>query len=289
MAEARRGRRTCRNSGFTAGIPMTAPIRGSTPITSIAMICGPMVLDSAGSGSRSNLDFDADLPPLLVARGSLRLLRHEYPTGRTPSYACTMGIDECASGGAVKIYPLPHMPVLKDLVPDLTTFSAQHAAVEPWLQTDSPTPEHEWRQSPEDRVELDGLYECILCACCTTACRSYWWNGDRFLGPAALLHAYRWLADSRDERTGDRLDTLEDPFGPVSLPHHHELRQCLPQGPQPGKGDRQDQEDDGRAARLRPFGRRWRVLSNCDFRVTGAVLWRGRACVLRFHGSCVGK
>lgn len=139
--------------------------------------------------------------------------------------ACTMGIEECKSpdnalpvmtrkdkDGAIRIYPLPHMPVLKDLVPDLTNFYAQHAAIEPWLQTETPAPEKEWRQTPEDRARLDGLYECILCACCSTSCPSYWWNGDKFLGPAALLQAYRWLIDSRDENTGHRLDGLHDPF-----------------------------------------------------------------------------
>src|SRR5262249_21085681 len=89
---------------------------------------------------------------------------------------------------------------------------AQHAAIEPWLQTTAPTPQKEWRQSHEDRQKLDGLYECILCACCSTACPSYWWNSERFLGPAALLQADRWLKDSRDEATGQRLDNLEDPF-----------------------------------------------------------------------------
>jgi len=102
--------------------------------------------------------------------------------------------------------------VVKDLVPDLTHFYAQHASIEPWLKTASPPPEKEWRQTPEDRAELDGLYECILCACCSTSCPSYWWTGDRYLGPAALLQAYRWLIDSRDEAQGERLDNLEDPF-----------------------------------------------------------------------------
>jgi succinate dehydrogenase / fumarate reductase, iron-sulfur subunit len=124
--------------------------------------------------------------------------------------ACTCGMDEIK--GPVRIYPLPHMPVVKDLVPDLTVFYAQHASIEPWLKTDSAPPEKEWRQSHEDRAKLDGLYECILCACCTTSCPSYWWNGDRYLGPAALLQSRRWLIDSRDEATGARLDDLEDPF-----------------------------------------------------------------------------
>jgi succinate dehydrogenase / fumarate reductase iron-sulfur subunit len=124
--------------------------------------------------------------------------------------ACTMSMDDIK--GAVKIYPLPHMPVVKDLVPDLSGFYAQYASIEPWLKTTTPTPEKEWRQSHDERAKLDGLYECILCACCTTSCPSYWWNGDRYLGPAALLQAERWIVDSRDEATGERLDHLEDPF-----------------------------------------------------------------------------
>jgi len=101
---------------------------------------------------------------------------------------------------------------VKDLVPDLTNFYAQHASIEPWLQTVSPTPQKEWKQSHDDRQKLDGLYECILCACCSTACPSYWWNSERFLGPAALLQAHRFIMDSRDEASGHRLDNLEDPF-----------------------------------------------------------------------------
>jgi succinate dehydrogenase / fumarate reductase iron-sulfur subunit len=124
--------------------------------------------------------------------------------------ACTAGMAEI--GGTVKVYPLPHMKVVKDLVPDLTQFYAQHALIEPWLKTASPEPQKEWRQSRDDREKLDGLYECILCACCSTSCPSYWWNEKRYLGPAALLQAYRWLIDSRDEATGERLDELEDPF-----------------------------------------------------------------------------
>src|SRR6478735_6161922 len=105
----------------------------------------------------------------------------------TNTLACTKDMGDVT--GTIRIYPLPHQPVVKDLVPDLTNFYAQHASVEPWLKTDSATPQKEWRQSHEDRVKLDGLYECILCACCSTACPSYWWNSERFLGPAALLQA----------------------------------------------------------------------------------------------------
>ena len=168
--------------------------------------CGPMVLDAI-------IKIKNDIDPTLTFRRSCR----EGICGScamnidgTNTLACTRAMDDI--DGAVKIYPLPHMPVVKDLVPDLTNFYAQHAAVQPWLQTVTPTPEREWRQSHEDRAKLDGLYECILCACCSTSCPSYWWNSDRFMGPAALLQARRWLADSRDERTGERLDDLEDPF-----------------------------------------------------------------------------
>jgi succinate dehydrogenase iron-sulfur subunit len=124
--------------------------------------------------------------------------------------ACTRAIDEVAA--PVKIYPLPHQPVVKDLVSDLSNFYAQYAAIEPWLHTETPAPQQEWRQSHAEREKLDGLYECILCACCSTSCPSYWWNPERYMGPAALLQAYRWIVDSRDEATGERLDFLEDPF-----------------------------------------------------------------------------
>lgn len=147
--------------------------------------------------------------------------------------ACTKGMDEVR--GPIKLYPLPHMEVVKDLVPDLTRFYAQHALIEPWLHTTSPQPEKEWQQSPHERHALDGLYECILCACCSTSCPSYWWNGDRYLGPAALLQAYRWLIDSRDEATGSRLDTLEDPF---RLYRCHTIMNCAkacPKGLNPAK------------------------------------------------------
>jgi succinate dehydrogenase / fumarate reductase iron-sulfur subunit len=117
------------------------------------------------------------------------------------------------SRGEVRVYPLPHLPVVKDLVADLTNFYAQYASIEPWLKTTTPVPaDAERMQSHDDRRLLDGLYECVLCACCSTSCPSYWWNEERYLGPAVLLQAYRWLIDSRDEATGRRLDELEDPF-----------------------------------------------------------------------------
>ena len=105
------------------------------------------------------------------------------------------------------------MPVIKDLVPDLTNFYAQYASVKPWLQTRTPAPpDRERLQSKEDQEKIDRPAACILCACCSTSCPSYWWNSDRYLGPAALLAAYRWIVDTRDEATGERLDELEDPF-----------------------------------------------------------------------------
>jgi succinate dehydrogenase / fumarate reductase iron-sulfur subunit len=168
--------------------------------------CGPMVLDAL-------IWIKNTVDPTLTFRRSCR----EGICGScsmnidgTNTLACTKAMSDIS--GAVRIYPLPHMPVVKDLVPDLTNFYAQHAAIEPWLQTVSPTPQKEWRQSHDDRQKLDGLYECILCACCSTACPSYWWNSERFLGPAALLQAHRFIMDSRDEASGHRLDNLEDPF-----------------------------------------------------------------------------
>jgi succinate dehydrogenase / fumarate reductase iron-sulfur subunit len=152
----------------------------------------------------------------------------------TNTLACLKPIDEVT--GDVHIYPLPHMPVIKDLVPDLSVPYAQLASVEPWLQADTPPPpSEERRQSPEERAKLDGLWECVLCFCCSTSCPSYWWNGDRYLGPAVLLQAYRWIADSRDEHTGDRLDALEDPF---RLYRCHTIMNCTktcPKGLNPAK------------------------------------------------------
>jgi succinate dehydrogenase / fumarate reductase iron-sulfur subunit len=125
--------------------------------------------------------------------------------------ACTQASSELR--GDVKIYPLPHMPVVKDLVPDLTNFYAQYASIKPWLQTRTPAPPDQERlQSKADQEKINSPSACILCACCSTSCPSYWWNSDRYLGPAALLAAYRWLVDTRDEATGERLDELDDPF-----------------------------------------------------------------------------
>lgn len=138
--------------------------------------------------------------------------------------------------GPVRIAPLMHMAVVKDLVPDLTQPFAQYRAIEPWLKADTPAPpDRERLQSKKERTQIDGLWECILCFCCTAGCPSWWWNGDRFLGPAVLLQAHRWIVDSRDESTGDRLDALEDPF---RLYRCHTIMNCTdtcPKGLNPGK------------------------------------------------------
>ncbi|MHB8884584.1 MAG: succinate dehydrogenase iron-sulfur subunit [Methylovirgula sp.] len=191
--------------------------------------CGPMVLDAI-------IWIKNKIDPTLTFRRSCR----EGVCGScamnidgSNTLACTMATADVK--GVVNIYPLPHLHVVKDLVPDLTAFYAQHASVKPYLQTITPAPEKEWRQSPADRAKLDGLYECILCACCSTSCPSYWWNGDRYLGPAVLLQAYRWISDTRDEAKGERLDHVEDPF---RLYRCHTIMNCAkacPKGLNPAK------------------------------------------------------
>jgi succinate dehydrogenase / fumarate reductase iron-sulfur subunit len=168
--------------------------------------CGPMVLDAL-------IKIKNELDSTLTFRRSCR----EGVCGScamnidgTNTLACLKFISDVK--GDVRIYPLPHMAVVKDLVPDLTHVTAQYHSIKPWLEAESPAPDRERLQSVAEREKLDGLWECILCFCCTTSCPSYWWNSDRYLGPAILLQAYRWIADSRDEMTGERLDALEDPF-----------------------------------------------------------------------------
>ncbi|MBN4061348.1 succinate dehydrogenase iron-sulfur subunit [bacterium AH-315-G11] len=124
----------------------------------------------------------------------------------------------------IKVRPLPSMEVIRDLVVDTTHFFDQYRQIKPWLQSTRPTPEHERLQTPDERAELDGSYECIMCGCCTTSCPSWWWNGDRFMGPAVLLQADRWIKDSRDEATGERLDQLEDAF---KLYRCHQIMNCM--------------------------------------------------------------
>ena len=126
--------------------------------------------------------------------------------------ACITPVSEVAKGGKLKLRPLPGLPVIRDLIVDMEQFYENYRRVEPYLQNDSLPPTKERLQSPEDREKLDGLYECILCACCSTSCPSFWWNPDKFIGPAGLLQAYRFIADSRDTATEERLSNLEDPF-----------------------------------------------------------------------------
>lgn len=169
--------------------------------------CGPMVLDVL-------IAIKNEIDPTLTFRRSCR----EGVCG-----SCSMNIDglntlACTKAheevkGQVKVYPLPHLPVLKDLVPDLSLLYEQYASIEPWLKAKEPLESGKERlQSPREREQLDGLWECILCFCCSTACPSYWWSGSQYLGPAILLQAQRWIQDSRDEQTDERLNALEDPF-----------------------------------------------------------------------------
>ena len=192
--------------------------------------CGPMVLDAL-------LKIKNEIDPSLTFRRSCRegiCGSCSMNIGGTNTLACIKAIEDFE--GDITISPLPHLEVVKDLVPDLTHFYAQYASIKPWMQTVTPAPQDRERlQSPADRKKLDGLYECILCASCSTSCPSYWWNGDRYLGPAVLLQAYRWVADSRDEATGERLDNLEDPF---KLYRCHTIMNCTstcPKGLNPAK------------------------------------------------------
>ncbi|MEJ0022407.1 MAG: succinate dehydrogenase iron-sulfur subunit [Alphaproteobacteria bacterium] len=190
--------------------------------------CGPMVLDALlaiKNQTDSTLTFRRSCREGVCGSCAMNI-------GGRNTLACTKGMDEFE--GVITVSPLPHQPVVKDLVPDLTNFYAQYASIEPWLHTKE-HPEKEHLQSEADRAKLDGLYECILCACCSTSCPSYWWNSEKFLGPAALLQAERWIVDSRDEATGERLDKLEDPF---SLYRCHTIMNCAqvcPKGLNPSK------------------------------------------------------
>ena len=192
--------------------------------------CGPMVLDAL-------IKIKSEIDSTLTFRRSCRegiCGSCAMNVGGRNTLACISAIEDFS--GAVAIHPLPHLPVVKDLVPDMTHFYAQHASIKPWIRAQSPpAPDRERLQSKEEREKLDGLYECILCACCSTSCPSYWWNSDRYLGPAVLLQAYRWLADSRDEAAGERLDDLEDPF---RLYRCHTIMNCTtacPKGLNPAK------------------------------------------------------
>ena len=192
--------------------------------------CGPMVLDAL-------IKIKNEIDPTLTFRRSCR----EGVCGScamnidgTNTLACLKSISDVK--GDVKIYPLPHMPVVKDLVPDLSNAYRQLTSIEPWLKAETAAPEgEERRQSPAEREQLDGLWECVLCFSCSTACPSYWWNSDEYLGPAVLLQAYRWISDSRDEQKRERLDALDDSF---SLYRCHTIMNCAktcPKGLNPGK------------------------------------------------------
>ena len=138
--------------------------------------------------------------------------------------ACITHLSDTVKDNKLVLRPLPGLPVVRDLVVDMSLFYAQYEKVEPYLQNNTPAPAIERLQSPEDRAKLDGLYECILCACCSTSCPSFWWNPDRFIGPAGLLQSYRFLADSRDLATDERLSKLDDPF---SVFRCHGIQNCV--------------------------------------------------------------
>ncbi|MCH9697766.1 MAG: succinate dehydrogenase iron-sulfur subunit [Gammaproteobacteria bacterium] len=193
--------------------------------------CGPMVLDAIihiKNTIDSSLTFRRSCREGVCGSCAMNI------NGRN-TLACITHMSELKKD-PITIYPLPHMPVIKDLIADLTHFYAQHATVKPWIENQTPPPgDRERLQTQEDRAKLDGLWECILCACCSTSCPSYWWNSDRYLGPAALLQSYRWIADSRDEATGERLNSVEDPF---RLYRCHTIMNCTdscPKGLNPAK------------------------------------------------------
>ncbi len=224
-------KRSCNNRLFK--IYRFDPEQDDNPRLDSYEVCldhsGPMVLDAL-------ITIKNEIDPSLTFRRSCR----EGICGSCAmnidgvnTLACTKRIEDIS--GEIRIYPLPHQPVIKDLVADLSGLYRQYASIEPWLQRKSPEPDREYRQTPAQRKKLDGLYECILCACCSTACPSYWWNGDRYLGPAVLLQAYRWIADSRDEATRERLDALNDSF---KLYRCHTIMNCTqtcPKGLNPAR------------------------------------------------------
>ncbi len=149
--------------------------------------------------------------------------------------ACITPLSEVVKNGKLVLRPLPGLPVIRDLVVDMGQFYKQYEKIKPFLINDTPAPAIERLQTPEERAELDGLYECILCACCSTSCPSFWWNPDKFVGPSGLLQAYRFLADSRDTATNERLAELDDPF---SVFRCHGIMNCVnvcPKGLNPTK------------------------------------------------------
>ena len=191
--------------------------------------CGPMVLDALikiKNETDSTLTFRKSCREGVCGSCAMNI-------NGTNTLACTSNISNCS--GNIKIFPLPHMPVVKDLVPDLTKLYNQHKSIQPWIQANSTSSGKESLQTPKEREKLDGLYECILCACCSTSCPSYWWNSDEYLGPAVLLQAYRWIADSRDGQKKERLEALNDTF---KLYRCHSIMNCTkacPKGLNPAK------------------------------------------------------
>ncbi|CAF0889666.1 unnamed protein product [Didymodactylos carnosus] len=193
--------------------------------------CGPMILDAIikiKNESDPTLAFRRSCREGICGSCSMNI------DGRN-TLACICKIDD--SSKPTKIYPLPHMYVVKDLVPDFSNFYMQYKMIEPYLKRKTPTKigDKQLYQSEEDRRKLDGMYECILCACCSTACPSYWWNSDRYLGPAVLMQAYKWIVDSRDEYTQERLSQFHDTF---SLYRCHTIMNCTkvcPKGLNPAK------------------------------------------------------
>ncbi|XP_016940421.1 succinate dehydrogenase [ubiquinone] iron-sulfur subunit, mitochondrial [Drosophila suzukii] len=196
--------------------------------------CGPMVLDAL-------IKIKNEVDPTLTFRRSCRegiCGSCAMNIGGTNTLACISKIDINTSK-SLKVYPLPHMYVVRDLVPDMNNFYEQYRNIQPWLQRKNEASEKkgkaQYLQSVEDRSKLDGLYECILCACCSTSCPSYWWNAEKYLGPAVLMQAYRWIIDSRDENSAERLSKLKDPF---SVYRCHTIMNCTrtcPKGLNPGR------------------------------------------------------
>ncbi|XP_016958774.1 succinate dehydrogenase [ubiquinone] iron-sulfur subunit, mitochondrial [Drosophila biarmipes] len=196
--------------------------------------CGPMVLDAL-------IKIKNEVDPTLTFRRSCRegiCGSCAMNIGGTNTLACISKIDINTSK-SLKVYPLPHMYVVRDLVPDMNNFYEQYRNIQPWLQRKNEATEKkgkaQYLQSVEDRSKLDGLYECILCACCSTSCPSYWWNAEKYLGPAVLMQAYRWIIDSRDENSAERLSKLKDPF---SVYRCHTIMNCTrtcPKGLNPGR------------------------------------------------------
>jgi len=210
------------------------PDSGDNPRTDTFEIdraeCGPMVLDAL-------LKIKDEIDPTLTLRRSCRegvCGSDAMNVDGANTLACIKPIDEI--DGDIRVFPLPHLRVIKDLIVDMDDFYAHYAAVKPWMQGQSQPPADQERlQSMEERAKLDGLYECVLCACCSTSCPSYWWNEERYPGPAAFLQAYRWIADSRDENAGERLDALDDPYRIFRCHTIMNCTQTCPKGLNPSK------------------------------------------------------